>query len=413
MLGLVRDITFARTLGASRALDIYNAAFIVPDLLLNIFVAGALTAAFVPVFNHLLADNEDKEASSLATSILIGAPTLIIVLAISALIFMPEIVNIIAPGFSPDELAQLVYLSRIMLISPVIFAISNTLGNILISYDRFVAYGLSPILYNIGIIVGALLSVKFGPLALVLGTITGALLHLSSRLIGIIKSGFKFTEPLSMTDPKIIQIGKLMIPRMAGQPVEQLTFLAFTNFASFFAAGSISMISFARNFQSVPISIFGISFATSVFSTLSKRIAQKDSNNFIKIFKETSFILIILSIISAVGLIILGPFLINLFFGSARFNPEAVNTTAKLLAFFALSIPSESMIHLLVRSFYAMKDTWTPILISVPGLIMIIGLSFLLKNTLGLYALPISYSAISIIEATLLFVILKRRLKNL
>lgn len=413
ILGLVRDITFARTLGASRALDIYNSAFIVPDLLLNIFVAGALTAAFVPVFSHLLADGEDKEAGRLASSILIGAPTLIIILAIPALIFMPNIVNIIAPGFSQNELEQLVHLSRLMLLSPVIFAISNTLGNILISYDRFIAYGLSPIFYNLGIIGGALMSVTFGPIALIIGTIIGAILHLSVRIVGIIKSNFKFRAPLDISDSKVRQIAKLMIPRMAGQPIEQLTFLTFNNFASYFVAGSISMISFARNFQSVPISIFGISFATSVFGVLSRKIAQKDIAGFNKVFKETTIILLALSVISTIGLIIVGPYLIEFLFGGKKFDSSAIATTAKLLAFFALSVPSESMIHLLVRSFYAMKDTWTPILVSVPGLLLIIALSFYLKNYLGLYALPLSYSLVSIIEATILFIILKSRLTKL
>ena len=413
ILGLVRDITFARTLGASRALDIYNSAFIVPDLLLNIFVAGALTAAFVPVFSHMIADNDEEEAKSLASSILISAPTLIILLAIPAFILMPFIVNIIAPGFSPEELGQLTFLSRLMLISPVIFAVSNTLGNILISYDKFVAYGLSPIFYNIGIIAGALASVYFGPLALVVGTIIGALLHLLVRIFGIIKSGFKLNTPLSILDSRVRQIGKLMIPRMAGQPIEQLTFLAFTNFASRFAVGSISMISFARNFQSVPISIFGISFATSVFATLSRRVAQKDHEGFIKIFKETAIILIVLCVLSAILLALLGPYLIDFFFGGGRFTPEAVKTTATLLALFSLSIPSESLLHLLVRSFYAMKDTWTPILISIPGLIFIIGLSFLLSGILGIYALPLSYSIGSISEAVILFIILRQKLKKL
>lgn len=411
VMGLFRDVTFARVFGAGRELDLYNAAFIIPDLLLNIFVASALSAAFIPVFNHLLAEEKEGEAQRTAASVLLGAPALILLIGIPTFIFMPSIAPHIAPGFSPAELAELINLSRLMLISPLIFAISNTLGNILISYDRFVAYGLSPVLYNLGIIAGAIGAASYGPYGLVFGTIIGALLHLSVRVIGILKSEFVLRKPLPIFHKNIRNIFGLMIPRMAGQPIEQLTFLAFANFASRFAVGSISMISFARNFQSVPISVFGISFATAVFGQLSRKAGAQDRSGFQSIFGETAKILLVLSIISAVILAFFGMYFIDFFLGGGKFDDQAILTTAKLLALFCLAIPSESIMHLLVRSFYAIKDTWTPILISAPGLLLIIIMSKLLAPILGIYALPLSYGITSNIEALILYLILRRRLK--
>ncbi len=413
MLGLIRDILFAHVFGASRLLDIYNAAFIVPDILLNIFVAGALTAAFVPIFVHLRTGEETREAEKVATTVLAAAPLTILILALPIFIAMPYVASIIAPGFIGAEKDLLVSLSRLMLLSPIIFAISNTLGNILISYERFLGYGLSPILYNLGIVAGVPLALAFGPFGLIAGTLGGALLHVIPRIVALSKSSFTLNLPVDFKNKNFRHILKLMIPRMAGQPIEQVTFSIFTNLASTLFAGSIAMLSFARNFQSVPISIFGISFSTAIFASLSRKAAAKDTKGFMMHFNETAKALALTTGASMLFFIFFGRFFIQFFLGGGRFNPSAVASTGMLLSFFALSIPSESFNHLLVRSFYALKDTWTPIMISIPGLVLIILLAHSLVPIFSLNALPISYAIASNLEALTLYLILRRRLRTL
>ncbi len=413
LLGLARDIVFARFFGASRLLDIYNAAFIIPDLLLNIFVAGALTAAFVPIFTHLLATGEEKEAEKTATTMLAAAPLAILVIAIPIFIFMPALASIVAPGFSGADRSLLISMSRLLLLSPVIFAASNTLGNILISYEKFLGYGLSPILYNFGIIVGAVLVPILGPIGLIIGTIGGALLHLVARLVALLKTAFRAHLPIRLNNTNFLKILKLMIPRMAGQPIEQITFFIFTNMASVLAVGSIAILSFARNFESVPVSLFGISFSTAIFSSLSRKAAVGDREGFIYHLKETSKALAVMSGLSMLFYLFFGGFVVRLFFGGGRFSEADILRTGTLLAFFALSIPAESFIHLLVRSFYALKDTWTPILISIPLLFLIVIIAKLLIPVLSINALAISYAVSNTFEATILFLILRRRLRYL
>ncbi len=413
VLGLVRDILFAHFFGASRILDIYNAAFIIPDLLLNIFVASALTAAFVPMFTHLYATGEDKEADKVATTMLYAAPIAMMIIAIPAFIFMPQFSFFVAPGFSAVDRQLLVSMSRLLLLSPIIFGISNTLGNMLVSYEKFVGYGLSPMLYNLGIITGVPLAAFFGPLGLILGTLIGAFLHLLVRIIAIARSQFRQIFPLDFKNVNFLHILKLMTPRMAGQPIEQITFFVFTSMASTLAVGSIAVLNFARNFESVPVSIFGISFATVIFSSLSRKAALKDREGFLYHLKETSKALAIVSIISALFYIIFGQFVVKLFLGGGKFTPTDVVRTAKLLAIFSLGIPAESFIHLLVRAFYALKDTWTPILISIPGLGLIILLSKLLIPSMSLNALGLSFFIANSLEALLLFIILRKKLARL
>lgn len=412
-LGLVRDILFARVFGASRLLDVYNAAFIIPDLLLNIFVAGALTAAFVPVFTHLYARNEDAEAEKVATTMLVAAPVILLILAIPVFIFMPRLADLVAPGFEFYDKELLVLMARVLLLSPIIFAVSNTLGNILISYERFWGYGLAPIFYNIGIIIGIPLVKVFGPLGLIEGVIIGALMHLGVRAFDVAKSRLILRFPIKLRHPEFRKILKLMIPRMAGQPIEQVTFFIFTNMASTLAVGSIVVLSFARNFQSVPVSLFGIAFSTAVFSSLSKKAALGDKVGFVYHLKETAKALGITVGLSAIFFFFFGEWIVRVLLGGGRFTEADVIRTGQLLAIFAFAIPAESFMHLVARSFYALKDTWTPLLVTLPGLAAIFFLAKFLLPVLSLPALPISYASILTIEVVILFAILRRKLRKL
>ncbi len=412
-LGLVRDMLFSRFVGATRLLDIYNASFIVPDILLNVFVAGALTAAFIPVFSHLRAHGEREESERVASTMLVAAPATMGLIGIVAFTFMPQLAHIVAPGFNPGELTLLIRMSRLMLLSPIIFALSNTLGGVLVSLDRFVGYGLSSILYNIGIIGGIFLIPLVGPIGLALGTLAGALLHLSSRVIAILRTDFRAHGPISFSNEHFRQIMKLMLPRVAGQPIEQLIFSMFTNLASTLAVGSVAVVNFARNFQSMPISVFGIAFSMAVFSSLSRKAALKDREGFLYHLKETAKPLMIASIISMVVYILFGSWIIGLLLGGGKFGPEAVHRTATLLALFALAIPAENAIHLLVRSFYALKDTWTPIFVSIPGLGLIWLLSKALIPSMDVNALGAAYAISLTSQALILFALLRRRLNTL
>lgn len=412
LLGLVRDILLAKYFGASRTLDIYNASFILPDLMLNIFVAGALTAAFVPVFSHLMAAGENKKAEDVATTMLYSAPLIIIILSTPMFFLMPRLSAIVAPGIVGAERELLISMTRLLLLSPMIFALSNTLGNILISYDKFLGYGLSPLLYNLGIIAGIPLAGYFGPMGLAYGVLLGALFHLAVRVGAIAKSAFH-SGAIKFKDKNFLKILKLMLPRMAGQPIEQAVFFVFTHLASTISIGAITVLSFARNFQSVPVSLFGISFSTAIFASLSRKAATGDKDGFVYQLKEASWALALTTGLSAFFFMFFGTDVVRLLLGRGQFGEADVIRTGQLLFFFAFAIPAESFIHLIARAFYALKDTWTPILITLPGLGLIIFLAKKLVPLFSLNALPISYALILSAEVLILFLILRRRVRNI
>src|SRR3989338_1462683 len=307
VLGLLRGRLLAQTFGAGRELDIFNAAFIIPDLLLNIFISGALAAAFIPVFTQLISQKNEKEAFETANSIISSG--IIVLLALGSLIFIfaDYFAIIVAPGFDEAGRETLVKTMRLLLLSPLIFTFSNALGGMLIGYKSFFAYGLSPVFYNFGIIGGIFLSPFLGIFGPVLGTLAGALLHL---------------------------------------------------------AGSIAILNLARNFQSVPVSLFGIAFSLAAFPALSQAAGKKNKEDYLKILFKTLKNILLFTVLSALFIYLFGEFFIRLFFGGGKFSEQNIRLTAQTLAVFSLAIPTEGAIHLLARSFYSLKNTLTPVLIS-------------------------------------------------
>lgn len=204
-----------------------------------------------------------------------------------------------------------------------------------------------------------------------------------------------------------------MIPKMIGHPVEQFTFLGFTRIATMFAAGSVTAVSFARNFQSVPVSLFGIAFSVAIFPTLAECAAKGDRENFLKNFWKVLRDILIFTIPSALGLYLLSDLPIRIFLGGGKFSDENILRTASVLSIFALSVPTESLAHLLARSFYALKNTIIPVVLSVFGLFVSISFAIYQSKSIGILAIPYGFFLGSFMEVILLAFLLRRKIKML
>src|SRR5919204_3323530 len=188
LMGLVRDRFFARTFGAGAELDAYNAAFVVPELLFDVIVAGGLAAPFVPVFSKLATEDQEAAHDFGRTVLTVG---LIVMAALSALLFViaPVTVEVVAPSFGPEQRDLYTRLFRVMCLTPLIFTASIALGEVLVAKRRFLFYGLAPLLYNGGIVAGTvLLGSELGIFGAAVGALLGALLHLGIRLAGILRT---------------------------------------------------------------------------------------------------------------------------------------------------------------------------------------------------------------------------------
>ena len=265
VMGLVRDRILVRTFGAGEELDAFNAAFVIPELSLGIVVASGVAAPFVPMFMGLRRENE-PDAQTFGQTILTLAVLAMGVVSVLLFIFAPLTVPIVASGFGPAQQELYIQLFRVMTLTPIIFAASLVLGEVLVADRRFLYYGLAPILYNAGLAFGALvLSPEFGIFGAAIGAVIGACLHLAIRVVGIRGTAFRIRARLALQVAGLRDFFRLALPKTASVPIEPLTFLFFTNVASTLVAGSITSVSLARNFQSVPVSLFGVAFSLAAF----------------------------------------------------------------------------------------------------------------------------------------------------
>lgn len=408
-LGLVRDRIFAQTFGAERELDAYNAAFLLPDLILNIFVAGALQSAFIPVFSKLLVDKDREGASRLSSSVLNSAVLVAALAGIVAFVFLPMLAPLFVPGFNQEDRTLYVSITRVLLISPLLFAISNTLGSILVAKNRFLAYGLSPVFYNLGIIGGTItLSPSLGIFGPTIGAIVGGLLHLAPRVVALREIAYRVR--LALKDEPFRRVLRLMLPKMAGHPAEQLLLWVFTVIASTMAAGSIAIFNFARNFQSVPVSLIGISFATAAFPLLSQHASAKKLSEYRAHFFTSLRNILLLTIPAAIFMAAAAKLLIGLVLGGGEFDASDVVLTAETLAIFSLAIPTESLSHLLARAFYAVQNTLTPVLATLGGLIIAAGAAWVFAPSLGVRSLALGFFIGSVVKIAVLGILLPRNL---
>jgi putative peptidoglycan lipid II flippase len=413
-LGLIRDRVLASKFGAGDTLDIYYAAFKIPDLIFNLLILGALSAAFIPVFASLISQKKEKEAWKLVNKLVsLAGLTLLIVVGI-IFFFAPNLVSWIVFGFENSKQESTIMLTRIMLISPILLGFSGILGGILNSYKKFLFYSLAPIFYNIGIIIGAVFLVEiFGIAGLAYGVVLGAFLHLSIQIPEVIRCGFKFRLDFKFKDSNLKKVITLMIPRTMSLAVVQINFLVVTILASTLESGSLAIFNLANNIQSVPLGIFGISFAVVTFPSLTCFWAQKKNKEFVESFSSAFEKIIFFIIPTSLIFILLRAQLVRIILGAGRFDWTDTILTFQALGVFSLSLFAQSLIPLLTRSFFAIQNTKIPFLVGLFSEAINLVLALFLIQKYQIIGLVWAFSIATIINMFLLLVIFRKKIGNL
>ena len=284
LLGLVRDRLLASTFGAGSDLDVYFAAFRIPDFVYNILIAGGVIVAFLPLFSEYFLKDK-KEAWDFANNVLNVFLFFLVLISLGISIFAPILVKIITPGFNPQQISLTSLLTRILFLSPILLGLSSIFSGVLQYFNKFLAYSLAPVLYNLGIIMGIIfLAPASGILGVTLGVILGAFLHMVIQIPSAINSGFWYKPTFNLKDPKIKKVFSLMIPRTLGVAAPQINLMVVTAIASGLPAGAISIFTFANNLQQFPLGLIGIPFAIAAFPALSQDWAAQRKDEFIKKF---------------------------------------------------------------------------------------------------------------------------------
>jgi len=375
ILGLLRDRLLAGKFGAGNELDVYFAAFGLPDLIYSILIMGAISSAFIPIFAQYFKKDE-KDAWQLTGGLLSWVILILIILSSILIIFAPQVVSIIAPGFSVAKKAMTVTLTRIMFLSPLILGISSILSGVLQYFNRFLIYSLAPIVYNLGIIFGIIFLVPvMGLVGLAWGVVLGAFLHFLIQFPSAIYSGFKFKGFFKLHQG-IKKILKLTIPRTIGLAAMQINYVIITAIASGLTVGSVAIFNLSDNLQQVPIGIIGVSFAMAVFPRLATSSAEDNKkgffSNFSSVFNQILYLILPISVI----FFILRAQIIRLVLGTGQFGWVDTRLTAAALGIFAISVFAQGLIPLISRAFYSLHDTKTPVVISLISIALNVLMSF-------------------------------------
>ncbi len=417
LIGLLRDRILAGQFGASTELDVYYAAFRIPDLVFNLFILGATSSAIVPIFIEYY-QREKAGAWRVAQNFLNVMVAAVAVLSLFVLIFAQPIAHLIGPGFNPGEIVILANLMRIMLLSTLVFAISTILGSILHALQRFLVYALAPVFYNLGIIVGAIYLVPLfenwgyhGIYGLGFGVVLGALLHLLIQLPVALKEGFRFRAVFDLSDHGFRRMITLMIPRTLALGAYNIGLTIVTGIASLLGSGSITVLNLATNLQYVPISVIGISLATAIFPQLSSHAATRDLAEFKKKLNHALKVTLLLTGIIAVIGFVFRQLIVNIIFQVGNFEEADRILTASVLGIFMFSVMANSLIHIISRAFYAFQNTKTPFLTALFSIILNIGLSYILGLQLGMGVRGIATATVIAynINFLLLYVLFRRR----
>ncbi len=377
ILGLLRDRLLAGNFGASRTLDIYYAAFRVPDFIYTIMLLFTASTAIIPIFLEKYAEKKDSAAAEAFLGSLISFFTILIIfLGIAAFFLMPFFMSLFLPGFSAEDLSNAIMLGRILLLSPIFLGLSNIISSATQSFNRFFVYGLSGVFYNVGIIVGIAVFFKWWGLAgLVYGVALGAFLHMAVQIPSLASVGIR--PKLTMKwDKDIKHIAWLSLPRTLGLGISQITLTVLTAMASVLASGSIAVFNLASNLQGIPITIIGLSYSVAAFPALASFSLKKAKSHFEEHFNAAFLHILFWAVPFSVLLLVLRAQVVRIILGSGNFSWSDTRLTAASLFILSLAVVLQSLFYLLVRAFYADGESWRPLIINIISALLSIGAAF-------------------------------------
>lgn len=419
ILGLVREMTFSYLFGAGMMMDAYRIAFNIPNLLRDQLSEGSLSAAFVPIFSDYDKKKGKRDAFSFAGWVFNALILLTGFLVIVGVIFAPQLVRIIAFGFTrdPEKFALTVRLTRIIFPFVVIMTLSALSMGVLNYYNHFFTTGFAPALFNIGIIACGfiitpiLITRGFSPiLSVAIGVLVGASLQLLVQLPYLIKSGFRLVRGIKFRTKGFKRFVKVLVPIEFSYAVTRINVMVNMFLASLLAEGSVSYLGYAMRLAQLPIGVLGIAVSTVTLPDASRLVSESRFDEVIKAFSRSIRFVFFLTIPASVLLFILRIPVVGLIYERGAFSISDTTATSQALAFYALGIFAMSSTSVVASIFYSYKDARTPLVISMCTVTLNIVLSIILMRILSFRGLALAASISAIFNLCVLTVFLRRKL---
>lgn len=424
VIGFVRDVIIYSQFGQNRITDAYNAAFSIPDFLYMILVGGALSSAFIPVFSKYISTGKEEEGWEVANIVLNLAMILMVIGIIIGFIFTKPLIVLLVPGFDAASLALTVLLTRIMFFQAFFMVLNGVTFGILNAYKIFFVPSLGTILYNLSIIVvgiiwapkfAAMWGEEYGIVAFAIGVVVGAFLNFAIQIPDLRRIGYRYRFTINLKHPGLKIIIGLMIPILIGLSIGQINLFINQNIASNLPAGVVAALRTAQRLMQVPIGVFAIAIAMTIFPTLTELVAKNQMSDFKKTANLGIRSVIFITLPASAGLIALSVPIVRALFEQGAFTPKDTLVTSAGLIFYSIGIFAQSATQVLNRVFYALQDTVSPVIVGAFSIVInIVGSLTLIKYlSYGGGGIALAYSLAGIFNLVALLIWLRFKIGNI
>ena len=422
LLGLVRDQVLAYLFGAGNAMDAFNVATRIPNLMRDLFAEGAMSAAFVPTFTRRLTQHGKTEAWRLANQLLNALVLVTGVLVAIGIIWAEPVTRTLAGAYAdvPGKLELTVLLTRIILPFLTLVAAAAAIMGMLNSLNRFFTPALSPAMYNVGIIMSGAFLVPVMPglgldpiVAIAIGALLGGIGQVALQLPVLYREGFRYRLELDPHDTGLREILRLMGPATLAGAAIQINLLVNMVLATGQGIGAVSWLGYAFRVMYLPIGLFGVSIAAATLPTVSRHAARDDIIGMRNTVSHALRLMLMLNVPATVGLIVLNDPIVELIFERGSFTPADTTATGAALLFYAPGLVGYSTVRIAVPAFYALGNSLTPAYVSMASVVLNIVLNLILVNLMGYQGLALGTSIAAIVNAIALLTLLNQRLHGL
>ena len=422
ILGVVREQVLAAIFGAGNAMDAYNVAFRIPNLVRDLFAEGAMSSAFVPTFTRHLTTDGKASAWRLGNNVVNGLILITGALVILGIVFADSLIGLFADAYRdvPGKFELTVFLTRMMLPFLTFVALAAACMGMLNSLHRFFIPALSPAMFNVVTIICTLVLVPFMPsvglpaiAAVAIGSLLGGVAQLALQWPALRREGYRYRPMLDWRDDSLRRVLMLMGPGTLGLAATQINVFVNTVLATGQGTGAVSWLNYAFRLMYLPIGLFGVSIATATLPAISRHWANNDESATRRSVADGLSLMLMLNVPATVGLMVLATPIVRVIFERSAFTPADTAATAAALQFYAVGLIGYSVVRITSPVFYALGQSRTPVAVSVATVLLNAILNLALVQVMGYRGLALGTSIAALFNGTLLMVLLNRRLDGI
>ena len=420
LLGLGREMVLAAVFGAGTQMDAFNVAFRIPNLLRDLFAEGAMTAAFVPTFTRTLATQGPAAAWRVGNLVMNALLLVTGVLVIGGFAFAPQITTLLADEkftSRPGALDLTVQLTRVMIPFLTMLTVAAAMMGMLNSLRRFFVPSLSPSMFNVASIFSAFALVPVMPrfnldpiVGMAIGTLLGGLGQILLQWPALRREGFRYQPIISFTDPVVREILRLMAPATLGLAAVQINVFVNTHLATGQEPGAVSWLQYAFRLMYLPIGLFGVTIATASLPDISRQAAVDDMRAIRATVSRGLRLMLMLNVPATIGLMALAGPIVGLIYEREAFTASDTASTAAALMLYAPGLLGYSAVKIASPTFYSLRDSRTPVMVSILSIAVNLGFNLVLVRLLGFKGLALGTATAALVNAVVLLWLLRGRL---